>query len=114
MGVVVRSGLDESFGMSYTRFDSVQQRLARAIGIQLVTMEGHGGATSWEGITDALVPFLRQNCDGGKLSLQECFAVRRRIWELSLTWPREQREWIRDFALPMAQCAFLGRWLTWG
>jgi hypothetical protein len=47
---------------------AVQERLARAVGIQLVTMEGHGGTTSWDGIADALVPFLRQNCDGGKLS----------------------------------------------
>src|SRR4051812_11582958 len=98
MGVSIQWGAGEHTGMSYSAFSLVQDHLAAAVGIDLQQMEGHGGAKKWDGLKDPLVPFLRQNCDGGELSPQDCFRVKQRIWEVTRNWPPQDREWARNFA----------------
>jgi hypothetical protein len=113
MGVDISWGPDGHYHMSYTSFSALQGELAAAIGIELIRMEGHGGAQAWEGIKDPLAAFLRQSCDGGKLSPQDCLVVRRRIWEVTHHWPPPRRESMRNFASFFAEAAFLGQWLRW-
>jgi hypothetical protein len=112
--VCISWGTGESFGLAYGGFGRLQARLAAAIGIDRTRMEGHGGTRSWDGLTDPLVPFLRQGCDGGKLSPQECVQVRKRIWEVTMNWPPQDRESFRNFASAMAAAPFLGAHMTWG
>src|SRR5262245_6396375 len=113
MGVDITWGPENHYGMSYSGFDAFQQRLAAAIGIDLKLMETHGGDRKWDDVKDPLAVFLRQTCDGGKLSPQECVFVRRRIWEVTHHWPIEDRDGARHFASFMAEAAFLGQWLRW-
>jgi hypothetical protein len=103
----------EHTGWSYTSFDYLQRRLAAAVGIDLKTMDGHGGTRTWDGLEDPLVPFLRQSCDGGRLSPQECLSVKQRIWEVTRNWPKEDQAWARSLATLMSHAALRGGSMIW-
>lgn len=106
-------GLDFSHGdahWAYSGFNRFRTRLAEAIGIKLMDMQGFGGTIPWETVTDAIVPLLNHSDCDGELSPEECATVAPRLRELVAEWSdmdSDKRE-----ALPLAeameQCAGLG------
>jgi hypothetical protein len=74
---------------SYGGFHIFRTKLAAEIGIVLDDMKGFNGQTSWEGLTDDIIPLLNHSdCDGG-LPPDECRKIAPRLRELVSKWPDE-------------------------
>lgn len=94
---------------SYSGFNEFRDRLAEAAGIDLYSMNGFGGAKSWRGLTDPIVPLLMHSDCEGALSPAECVLVAPRLRELVADWKGWPEEYDREQALLLAdsmdQCA---------
>ena len=82
-------GIDFSHGdarFGYGGVNYFRQNLAKAIGIDLLAMQGHGGSQSWEGISDPLVLFLQPFDVEIKIPPDLCPAVADRLLEVTTTF----------------------------
>ncbi len=76
---------DESVGFSYGGFHSFRKRLAAAVGIDLLEMEGFGGEQRpWPDADDEPLVYLlhHSDCDGS-LGFTECDAIAYRLREVT-------------------------------
>jgi hypothetical protein len=79
-------GIDFSYGdahWSYSGFDHFRQQLALLIGIDLDTMQGHGGKGDWGNVSDPIRDLLNHSDCGGELNPDQCLAIAPRLRELA-------------------------------
>ena len=97
---------------SCSGFNDFRRRLARDIGMDLNSMHGYGGATSWSTADDPLVPLLTHSDCDGNLAPDVCAKVAPRLEAIIGTWPADGWDYDRDNGLKLAagmrECARLG------
>lgn len=72
---------------SYSGFMSFRERLANAIGISLMSMQGFGTPLiPWDTINDDIVPLLNHSDCDGVLTPNECHTIAVRLAELIKDW----------------------------
>jgi len=72
---------------SYSGFMSFRERLASAIGIRLMSMQGFGTPfTPWDTVGDDIVPLLSHSDCDGVLTPDKCHTIAIRLAELIEDW----------------------------
>lgn len=94
---------------SYSGFDSFRKGLASVIGLDLGTMQGHGGLRSWSSVIDPIVPLLHHSDCDGELAPDVCRTVAPRLRALAAKLPHDyDRSMGAALADMMDECARTG------
>lgn len=95
MGIAFSHG---EAGWSYSGFNRFRARLAcDALGVDLFSLRGFGGTTSWNTVKGPLKPLLTHSDCDGVLSPKECKSVAPALRAAVSAWPEE------DYDRVMAQ-----------
>jgi hypothetical protein len=84
---------------SYSGFNRFRRKLAQMINMNLDAMEGYGGNTSWDTITDDIKDFLNHSDCEGHLTPKQCRVIAPRLKELVKDWPDEDYDKITALIL---------------
>jgi hypothetical protein len=103
-------GLDCTHGAwngPYSHFNEFRRKIARhGMGVELETIEGHGGDTPWSAlpVDDLRILLNHSDCDG-EIEPDDCLKLARRLLDFldHLSVANNDDRWVRDRAAQFAE-----------